>query len=96
MLFTEFWLAYRRRFAWTALFLCFTTVAGIAFGAKGGDDVILAARILMAVFGKSLYLREALRRIDRVIATVPDAAARMKGVDFAGGVDSNAVIVVMA
>jgi hypothetical protein len=50
---------------------------------------------LIAVFGKSLYLREALRRIDKIIASVPDASARMKRVDLAGGVDGNAVVVVI-
>jgi hypothetical protein len=94
-LFTELWLAYRRRFSWTALFIGFTMVAGTAFGSNGGEYAICASRILIAVFGKSLYLREALRRIDKIIATVPDASARMKRVDRAGGVDENAVIVVI-
>jgi len=70
-------------------------VAGTAFGSDGGEYVICASRILFAVFDKSLYLREALRRIDEIIATVPDASARMKRVDLAGGVDGNAVIVVI-
>jgi hypothetical protein len=94
LFFTEFWLAYRRRFAWTAIFLGFTVAAGFAFG-EAGDDVILVARIVMAVFGKPLYLRDGLRRIDRIIGNVPDGPERMKRVDYAGGVDGNAVIVLI-
>jgi hypothetical protein len=92
-LFGPLWLAYRQRFAWAVLLLLFYDVAGIAFSGDGGDIASLIAAITPGIFGRALYLRQGLAKVDQIAANVPDERERLRQIDFAGGTNSNAVIV---
>ena len=94
-LFPFLWVVYRRRVLWFLLLVAAIFLFDLVPIDVDGGTVELLLMLVLGIFGKSLYLRGGLRRIDRIIASVPDEAGRMKQVDLIGGVNSNAVLVVL-
>jgi len=90
--FQALWLVYRRRFAWAVIIMLLPGAVDYLMPVVSGF-LSLPAVIAIGVFGKSVYLRHALRRVDQIVAATTDERERLRQIDLAGGVDGNAVVV---
>lgn len=94
LLFQGLWLVYRRRVAWGVIILLLPGALDYLMP-DANDYLSLPGVIAIGVFGKGVYLRHALWRIDQIVAATSDERERLRQIDRAGGVDGNAVLVVV-